>query len=106
MAVLPSIPIDASVLAEFCETWKISRLEVFGSFANGENGPESDIDLLVTYQPAARWSLLDHVHIENELSDLCGRKVDLVSRKAVESSHNAIRRSAILQAAVPIYVGI
>jgi predicted nucleotidyltransferase len=102
MTVLPGIPVDKSVLAEFCKTWKISKLALFGSYANGENGPESDIDLLVTYQPEARWSLLDHVHIENELSDLCGRKVDLVSRRAVESSHNAIRRNAILQAAVPI----
>jgi predicted nucleotidyltransferase len=59
---------------------------------------------LVTYQPGARWSLLDHVHIENALSDLAGRKVDLVSRQAIETGHNAIRRNAILGTAVPIYV--
>jgi hypothetical protein len=104
MATIQRIPIDEAVLAAFCCTWKIAKLELFGSFLTGEAGPKSDIDLLVTYRPGARWSLLDHVHIENELSDLAGRKVDLVSREAIEAGRNAIRRNAILGTAVPIYV--
>lgn len=105
MAILQRIPIDEATLAAFCQRWKIAKLELFGSFAAGENGPSSDIDLLVTYEPAARWSLLDHVHIENELSDILGRKVDLVSRSAIESSRNPLRRNAILGGPIyPIYV--
>ncbi len=104
MATIQRIPIDEAVLAAFCRTWKIAKFELFGSLLTGEAGAESDIDLLVTYQPGARWSLLDHVHIENELSDLAGRRVDLVSRRAIETGHNAVRRNAILGSAVPIYV--
>jgi predicted nucleotidyltransferase len=104
MATIQRLPIDEAVLAAFCRTWKIVKLELFGSFLNGEAGPESDIDLLVTYESGARWSLLEHVHIENELSDLVGRKIDLVNRQAIEAGHNAIRRNAILGTAVPIYV--
>jgi predicted nucleotidyltransferase len=40
--------------------------------------------------------LFDHVQMERELGELMGRKVDLVSRRAIEASHNAIRRNAIL----------
>jgi uncharacterized protein len=104
MATIQRLPINEAVLAAFCRTWKIAKLELFGSFLTGEAGPDSDIDLLVTYESGARWSLLEHVHIENELSDLVGRKVDLMSRQAIEAGHNAIRRNAILRAAVPIYV--
>jgi hypothetical protein len=104
MPILQQLPIDETTLAEFCRKWKIAKLELFGSFLRGEARPDSDIDLLVTYEAGTRWSLLEHVHIENELSDLTGRKIDLVMRQAVEAGHNAIRRNEILGTAVPIYV--
>lgn len=104
MEITQRLPIDETTLAQFCRKWKIAKLELFGSFLRGDFGPASDIDLLVTYEAGARWSLLEHVHIENELSDLAGRKVDLVMRQAIEAGHNAIRRNAILGTAVPIYV--
>jgi predicted nucleotidyltransferase len=47
---------------------------------------------------------LDHVEIEQELSDLLGRPVDLVTRRAVEQSKNSIRRDAILTSAELVYV--
>ena len=77
---------------------------LFGSWARGEARAESDIDLLVTFAADAEWSLLDHVQIEHELSQLLGRKVDLVSRRSIEASRNAVRRNAILRSAVPVYV--
>jgi predicted nucleotidyltransferase len=104
MALVQSIPVDEAVLDAFCRRWKIAKLELFGSFLRGDHSLTSDIDLLVTYQSDARLSLLDHVHIENELSDIAGRRVDLIDRRGIESSHNAIRRNAILGSAVPIYV--
>lgn len=56
----------------------VCRLALFGSVARGEDRPESDIDLLAGFDPARRLSLLDIVHIENHLSDLLGRRVELV----------------------------
>jgi predicted nucleotidyltransferase len=104
MAILQRIPVEQDVLDAFCKRWKIAKLELFGSYSRGDATPASDIDLLVTFARDAEWSLIDHVHIENELSDVLGRKVDLISRAAIEGSPNALRRRAILDSAVPIYV--
>jgi uncharacterized protein len=57
----------------------------------------------VTFQPDAGWGLLDHTAMEEELSALVGRRVDLVSRCAIERSANAIRRASILESAVPLF---
>jgi uncharacterized protein len=104
MSQVQLIPVDTAVLSEFCVRWKIAKLELFGSFLRGDFGPDSDIDLLVTFAPDAAWGLLEHVRMERELSSLLGRKTELVSRRAIEASHNAIRRSAILGNTRPVYV--
>src|SRR3990170_2944244 len=97
----PSLPLhhlsfDEESLAACCRRWKILRLEVFGSALREDFGPDSDIDLLVTFSPDAEWSLFDHVRMTEELAAILGRDVDLISRRAVERSHNWIRRQAIL----------
>ena len=61
------------------------------------------MDLLVTFAPDADWSLLNHVAMEEELSGIVGRKVDLVSQRAVERNSNRIRRKAILESAEPYF---
>ena len=93
----------AGTIAEFCRRWKIKELRLFGSALREDFGPESDVDLLVTFAPDAQWSLLDHARMEEELSGHLGRKVDLVSRRAVERSPNWIRRKAILESAELYY---
>ena len=102
----PYLPIslDAGRIAGFCRRWKISELDVFGSVLLPRFSPESDVDFLATFTPDARWSLLDETPMEEELSAIVGRPVDLVSRRAIERSHNWIRRKAILESARPIYV--
>jgi len=72
---------------------------VFGSALRSDFRPDSDLDLLVTFAPEAQWSLLDHAAMQDELTELVGRKVDLVSRRAIERSENWIRRDAILSTA-------
>lgn len=99
----PSVPIDRGKIAEFCRRWKITELALFGSVLRDEFRPDSDVDMLVTFAPEADWSLFDHMTMEEELSAIFGRKVDLVSRRAIERSRNWIRRRAILQAAKPFY---
>jgi len=59
--------------------------------------------VLVAFTPGASWSLLDHVQMEQELSAILGRGVDLVSKRAVERSTNWIRRQAILGSAEVMY---
>ena len=90
-------------IADFCRRWKIIEFALFGSVLRGDFRPESDIDVLVTFAPDARWSLFDHVEMQDELKALFGRNVDLVSRRGIERSRNPIRRKEILESAEVIY---
>ena len=90
-------------LAAFCKRWQIAELALFGSVLRDDFGPESDIDVLVSFLPEAKHGLLDLVAMEEELGRLLGRKVDLVSRRGIERSRNYIRRRAILDSAKVIY---
>jgi predicted nucleotidyltransferase len=96
------IPIDREKIAEFCRRWEITEFSLFGSVLRDDFRPDSDVDVLVTFALDAEWSLFDDVDMEEELSAIFGRKVDLVSRRAVERSDNWIRRKAILSTAEPV----
>jgi hypothetical protein len=56
----------------------VVRLSLFGSTVRGEAGPDSDVDLLAAFDASRRISLLDMAGIEIKLSDMLGRKVDLI----------------------------
>src|SRR5688500_14964335 len=70
------IPIDEQALAAFCRRYHIRKLSLFGSVLRDDFGPESDVDVLVEFDP-------DHIPgltffaMEDELSDILGYKVDL-----------------------------
>ena len=95
---LPREPIIA-----FCKKWKVARLDLFGSVLREDFGPDSDIDLLISFLPEHGRSLFDLVTMELELEQIVGRKVDFAIREAVEESYNWIRRRAILEAADLFY---
>ena len=95
---------DPGQIADLCRRWKIVELSFFGSVLREDFRPDSDIDVLVGFAPDADWSLLDHVAMQEELSALLGRKVDLISRRAVERSDNQVRRENILSTVEPVYV--
>lgn len=95
--------ISDEALEAFCKKWKIAQLELFGSALRDDFTAASDIDLLYVTESDAGWSLFDHIEAEVELADLTGRKVDLVSRKAIEQSENYLRRRRILSSALPVY---
>lgn len=64
-------------LAEVCQKNDIVFMAVFGSFVRGEQGSKSDIDIAIEFGKKSRKSLLDLVRIEEELTEIFGRKVDL-----------------------------
>ena len=82
-------------IIEICRRYRVKELSVFGSAARGEMGPDSDIDLLVEFLPGAGIDLVEHSAAEREFSRLLGRKVDLVSRRALRS---AVRGEVLSQA--------
>lgn len=90
-------------IAKFCQRWKIQELAVFGSVLRADFNSESDIDVIVTFDDDADWSLLDHIRMQQELQALLQRDVDLVTKRAVEKSQNWVRRKEILNTASVIF---
>jgi len=97
------IRVDRKKIAQFCRRWKVAELALFGSVLREDFQPGSDVDVLVAFAPDAQWGLFDHVEMADELASILGRKVDLVSRRAVERSENWVRRNSILGSAEPLY---
>lgn len=74
----PRVSVSKTALAVFCQEHGIRRLAVFGSALRDDFGPESDIDVLVEFEPNRTPGLLGVASMELELSDLfTGRKVDM-----------------------------
>ena len=71
------IDIPKERIADFCRRNRIRRLALFGSVLRDDFGPDSDVDVLVEFEPAARVGLLRLAGMEIELSEILGRKVDL-----------------------------
>ena len=90
-------------VAAFCRRWQIKELALFGSALRDDFRPDSDVDVLVQFDAEARHTLFDMVFMQEELQRIFGRKVDLVSRRGIETSRNYIRRRAILESAEVVY---
>jgi hypothetical protein len=91
------------LIRAFCQKWQIVELSLFGSVLRDDFGPESDIDVLVTFAAGTRHGFLDRYRMEKELRKLFGRKVDLIERRVIEQSDNYIRRRHILESAEVVY---
>ena len=103
MSIVETLGVSDEQVEEFCRTWRIVEMSLFGSALRDDFRPDSDVDLLVQFAADARHSLLDLVGMESELSTMFGRKVDLVEKAAVERSENYIRRRNILSTARVVY---
>lgn len=94
------VHIDERRLREICQTWHITQLSLFGSVLREDFSPDSDIDVLLTFDPANHWSLFDLVDLQENLQQILGRKVDLVEQKAIR---NPYRRESIMATRKIIY---
>ena len=72
-----AIAIDQEAVADFCERHHVRRLSLFGSILTDRFRPDSDVDVLVEFEPGRTPSLIGMAALELELSELFGRKVDL-----------------------------
>jgi hypothetical protein len=96
----PRIPIPRDQVAAFCEKWRVTELALFGSVLSDEFRPDSDVDVLVTFEPDAPWTLTHLVRMRDELESLLGRHVDLVEKGAL---HNPYIRKHVLDSCQVVY---
>lgn len=92
------IPYDK--IQEFCRRWRIEEFAIFGSTLTDDFRPESDVDVLVTFQRGAPWGLFEIVEMVEELKRIFGRNVDLVEKEALR---NPFRRREILSQSQVVY---
>lgn len=72
---------------------RATGIALFGSVARGDDGRGSDADFLVDFEPGS--SLFDLLHLQDELTELLGFPVDVVSRRALKDRDEHIRREAV-----------
>jgi hypothetical protein len=87
-------------ISSFCQRWRITELALFGSVLGDNFRPDSDIDVLVTFEPEAPWSLFDIIAMQDELAGIFGRDVEVVERRSLR---NPFRRRSILESARTVY---
>ena len=97
---LHGINVSEDRLAEFCRQWKVKELALFGSILRDDFGPDSEIDVLVTFQAQIAWSLWDLLDMRDRLHDLFGREIDLIEKDALR---NPFRRHEILKSHRVVY---
>ncbi|MBI5233184.1 MAG: nucleotidyltransferase family protein [Deltaproteobacteria bacterium] len=97
------IDIPKEKIAEFCKKWKVREFALFGSVLREDFRPDSDIDVLVAFDEDARHSLFDLVDMTDELKEIFGREVDLLTKMGIEQSRNYLRRKEIFSTLEVVY---
>jgi predicted nucleotidyltransferase len=89
-----SLDVPVKKIAALCRRYGVKKLSLFGSAARGEMNPESDVDLMVEFEPASKVSLWDMPRMQADFSALFGqRRVELVPPEVMK---NPFRRKSIL----------
>ena len=100
---MKNVNIQTKKISKICQDWQIVELALFGSVLREDFNLDSDIDVLVSFAEDARITFFDLDTIEQELSSLFNRPVDVVTKEAIEQSHNWIRKKNILDNSQVIY---
>lgn len=101
MVHLGEVQVDAAKLAELCRRYGVTELSLFGSAVRGDMGPESDIDIMVEFDPDARIGILKFEALAENLESLVGRKVDLVTKSGLKPwvRPNVLKEARVVYAA-------
>jgi uncharacterized protein len=88
-------PLSLEAIPAFCRKWQVRQLGVIGSVLRPDFGPESDVDIVVTFEPSSTWDMFDILRMREELGRMFGRPVDLIEESAVRNPYmkESIRRT-------------
>jgi predicted nucleotidyltransferase len=89
MDAQPMLKVDRDALARVCARYHVTELSLFGSAARGALRPGSDVDLLVVFEEGAVVTLFTLIDLQTELSELLGRRVDLVPKGGLKATLKA-----------------
>ena len=92
------IDIPKEEITAFCQRNHIRRMALFGSVLRDDFTPESDVDVLVEFEPDQTPGL-EFITMQDELSEILGQQVDMYTFKGVESNRNWLLREEILNSA-------
>jgi predicted nucleotidyltransferase len=92
------IPMDKIIA--FCHKWKIKEFSLFGSVLRDDFRPDSDVDVMVSFEERAGWDLGDWVDMIEELKEIFDRDVDLVEKGTIR---NPFRRHSIMTTKEVLY---
>jgi predicted nucleotidyltransferase len=93
----PQIAIPQDKIVDFCRRNQVRTFSLFGSVLREDFGPDSDVDVLVEFEPEAQVGLMALGRMQRELAELLGRQVDLVPRDGLKPQ---MRRSVLDSAQV------
>lgn len=99
MSVTDRIEIPADELAEICHRYQVRELALFGSVLRDDFSEDSDIDVLVEFEPDARIGFFELARLQRELAAIFGRSVDVVLKRGL----NPIIREPVLESAEVLY---
>ncbi len=96
----PKINIPKDKIEDFCRRWKIKEFALFGSVLRADFRPDSDVDVLVSFEPGGGITFDNRVEMLDELAEIFDREVDLVEKDAIR---NPFRRHEILTTKEVVY---
>ena len=96
----PKIDIPLDKVEAFCCKWKIKEFALFGSVLREDFRPDSDVDVLVTFEPDGDFTFDDQMEMQEEIEAIFDRKVDLVEKRLIR---NPFRRYEILTTKEVVY---
>jgi uncharacterized protein len=98
---LRNINLSLTEIQNICKRWHIKELAFFGSVLREDFHSDSDIDLLVTFDPEVQRGLTKTLQIQDEFQVIFGRRVDLIVKSAIERSDNWLRKKTFLNQPKP-----
>lgn len=100
MPEIENIPIPMERIEAFCRRWGVKEFALFGSVLRDDFRPDSDVDVLVEFQPGSGFTFENTPVILDELESILGRTVDVVEKGRIR---NRFREASILSSHRVLY---
>lgn len=98
-----AVPLPMDRIEEFCRKWDVRLFELYGPVLTDDFRAEDDVDVMVSFGPDARWTLIHWARMVDDLAALFGRKASLITRETAERNEYPHRHRPMLAEARVVY---